>query len=126
MQKVPFTPLGLQTLLQQLYTLSDPALELEVQAFEIDSREWLMRHFDFDEQQLQYLEQMSDAFLDIIVGESAYFLINRLPMALMQEKKDEDVGKLFEVSRTERNIYAAGSGIKKVQTLIFTISYSLQ
>lgn len=126
MQKVPFTPLGFQTLLQQLYALDDAALYEEIRALEYNFEDWLTLHFDFDEQQLRYLQNMDDEFLEIIEEQSVHHLIKRLPIALMREekKKDDDVGKLFEVSQTERNIYTLGSGIKKVETLIFTISYS--
>lgn len=126
MQKVPFTPLGFQTLLQQLYALDDAALYEEIRALEYDFEDWLTLHFDFDEQQLRYLQNMDDEFLEIIEEQSVHHLIKRLPIALMREEKkeDDDVGKLFEVSQTERNIYTLGSGTKKIETLIFTISYS--
>lgn len=133
MEKAPFTPAGLQDLLQQLYALPDAALGQEALAISQDFKIWLKAHFDLDQNQEAYLDGVDHRFISKAGQRSSYYVENRLPVNLIKMARpaaegsvsgEGDRGKLLDLNETNSNTYSPDSGCGEIASLTFTISYS--
>ncbi len=82
MEKQPFDEDGLQVVLSTLYSLPDDDLREEAYALRNHPKLWIYGHFDLDEQQLAFLENLS-ATVNTFLGQQGGFAIeHRLPITL--------------------------------------------
>lgn len=63
MEKRPFTPQGLQDLINQLYALPDAELQSEATAIGIDFTLWTNNHFTLSSQQVDFLNAIDERFI---------------------------------------------------------------
>lgn len=132
MEKVSFTPAGLQALLQQLYALPNTDLEQEALAIAQDFRSWVKAHFTLDQDQEAYLDGVDQQFINQAGQRSSYYVGNRLPVNLIKMARptttatvagEEDRGKLLDLDEKNSNVYSPESGYGESSSLTFTISY---
>jgi len=76
------TPSGVQLKLDELYALSDPALQLEAEALQSDYQGWIAANFSLTPEQQTYLANLDAQFIEYAAFNSAFAMRNRMPMAL--------------------------------------------
>jgi hypothetical protein len=125
----PLTTAGVQELINELYAMSDPELQLEANAIGADFRLWIKSHFELSATQIQYLDQIDERWINDAAVNSKYFLENRLPIAFNKEVLsraegvDEDRGKLLDLDKKSNSNYSEEGGYEENETLSYTISY---
>jgi len=82
MSKFPFTPAGVEDKCEELYSLSDAALEAEATAVRTNFRSWMNDNFVLDSAQLTYLNGMNNTVLDFYGEQCAFCFLHRLPIYL--------------------------------------------
>lgn len=129
MNTFPFTNVGAQQLIEELYDLPQPQLQIEADAAGDDFPAWLQSHFDLSPSQVQYLEQIDQAWIDNAAAETKHALENRLPVELNKqentsgEDEEEDRGKLLDLDKDKKSSFSQENGFIENETLTFTISY---
>jgi len=78
----PLTPTGLQDKLDELYALSDPALQIEAETIRTDFRPWMNANFDLTPSQETYLDNLPDDFVHPLACNSSAAVMFRLPITL--------------------------------------------
>lgn len=73
---------GVQLKLDELYALSDPALQLEAEALQSDYQGWIAANFTLTTEQQTYLANLDAQFIEYAAFNSAFAMRNRMPMAL--------------------------------------------
>jgi len=123
----PLTTAGVQDLMNELYALPQPELQLEADAIGADFRLWIKKHFELSETQIQYLDGIDQRWINTAAEESKYFLENRLPIGLYKEQaissNEEDRGKLLDLDKKSMSSYSGNNGYEVSEKLIYTISY---
>src|SRR5690606_42043722 len=76
------TPSGVQLKLDELYALSDPALQLEAQSLQSDYQGWIAANFTLTTEQQTYLANLDALFIEYAAFNSAFAMRNRLSMSL--------------------------------------------
>lgn len=97
MQKKPFNENGLQSILIELYALTDQELNEQAAALKQQPKLWINGHFELTTAQLDYLDQMPVAIASFIGDQGSFAIGHRLPVTLNKEGDatgDED--KLFK------------------------------
>ncbi|MCX3265635.1 hypothetical protein [Pedobacter agri] len=131
MEKLPFSPQGVQDLLSQIYALPQAQLRQEAAAASANFRLWLSENFELTTTQLAYLESIDNAFIAIAAAEVNFFITGRLPIILIKEEqplvtgKDEpgDRGKLIDLDKVQKGRFSSEDGYSLAYSLIFKISY---
>ncbi|PTS91490.1 hypothetical protein DBR11_28935 [Pedobacter sp. HMWF019] len=121
-KKYPFTETGLQDLMLHLYSLPETELETEADNLLKDIKSWAIAHFDFEADQIDYLNNLDEQTLTFMAYTTYFALINQLPVTLQkQDKKDEPVIKIIEtknkiavMSANDETSEASGEVIIKV------------
>ncbi|MGE6221156.1 hypothetical protein ACQKCH_15115 [Nubsella zeaxanthinifaciens] len=96
MQKQPFNENGLQSVLFELYALTDQELDEQAAALKLQPKLWINGHFELTAAQLGYLDQMPPAIASFIGDQGSFAIGHRLPVTLNRDGDatgDED--KLF-------------------------------
>lgn len=125
----PLTTAGVQELINELYAMPDPELQLEADAIGANFRMWVKSHFELSATQIQYLDQIDERWITNAATESKYFFENRLPIALIKDVlsridgADEDRGKLLDLDKKSNSSYSQEGGYEENETLSYTISY---
>lgn len=78
----PLTPSGVQLKLDELYALSDPALQLEAESLQSDYQGWIAANFTLTTEQQTYLANLDAQFIEYVAFNSAFAMRNRLSMSL--------------------------------------------
>ena len=127
--KKPFTPAGLQELLDTLYALSDDALQLEAATLAADLRTWLANNFILLPDQLSYLAAVDNRQISNAAADGQYFITNRLAIIMLKEEKPataakgDSEGKFFGLKRTKTSSYVPSIGFSEQEELTITIAY---
>lgn len=104
MEKQPFDETGLQSLLLALYALPDQQLMQESLALKHHPKMWINGHFQLDDKQLDFLDQMPAPTTSFLAEQGSFAIINRLDVRLtktLRPKTDapaggDDQDKFFE------------------------------
>ncbi|WP_316762049.1 hypothetical protein [Pedobacter aquatilis] len=131
MEKLPFSPQGVQDLLSQIYALPQAQLQQEAAAASANFRLWLSENFELTTSQLAYLNSIDNAFIAIAAAEVSFFIAGRLPIILIKEEKPlvtekgepGDRGKLIDLDKGKKGRFSSEDGYSLAYSLIFTISY---
>ena len=129
MEKVPFTPAGLQQLLTTLYALSDQELNLVANALHQNFKLWVAEHFDLDEAQLAYLNSLDERFVSQAAARGSYFMAHRLPIALNKmeapalSSDGKDRGKLLNLNESSNSNFTPELAYSNLESLTFNITY---
>lgn len=73
---------GVQLKLDELYALSDPALQLEAESLQSDYQGWIAANFTLTTEQQTYLANLDAQFIEYAAFNSAFAMRNRLSMSL--------------------------------------------
>jgi len=126
----PLTTGGVQDLMNELYALPQPDLQLEANAIGSDFRQWVKNHFELSESQEEYLDYIDESWVEDAATESKHFLENRLLIALYKDQarrsEDKDRGKLLDLDKKKVSSYSEDDGYVSSETLTYTISYDEQ
>ncbi|QEK50939.1 hypothetical protein FYC62_04065 [Pedobacter aquae] len=129
MEKVPFTPAGLQQLLTTLYALSDQELNLVADALHQNFKLWVAEHFDLDEAQLAYLYSLDERFVSQAAARGSYFMAHRLPIGLNKMNAStvsddgKDRGKLLNLNESSNSNFTPELAYSNLEVLTFNITY---
>lgn len=126
MNKFPFSALGTQQLLDQLYTGDPGTLQQEAQDARQDLKAWLQKWFDLEPQQQQYLSNIPGQVIDPLARQIGDCLSKRTAISLRKplppqpganhsskagENEDCDpTGKILIWERETGGTYTPGSG----------------
>lgn len=128
MSKFPLTTAGVQDLINQLYALPQPELQIEANAVGSDFRLWVKTHFDLSATQEEYLEKIDQQWIDDASYSTKRFLENRLNIEFYKDEEtnkndDKDRGKLLDLDQRSVSSYSQIDGANIRGTLTYTISY---
>lgn len=120
----PFTPTGVEDLVEEVYAL--PKIDREAQADDVESdpRSWIGEHFDFTTPQQTYFDGMSNEALKYYGQQIAQCFRYELPITLVYPAPPPlSVGK-WTGSENKVVVKADGSGdIEVTGELTFTMEY---
>lgn len=126
MIKFPFSEAGVHDLFSTLYYLPDELLTIEVIAMEHDFKQWVAAHFLFEQNQLEYLNNLPDSFTEDAARLTATAMSNRLQI-ILNKPADRDItirkGKLVNSQNTLETSFSETDGKITTGEVIFTISY---
>jgi hypothetical protein len=127
--KKPFTPIGLQDLLTELYALSDIALAMEAANLAADLRTWLQDKFILSPSQVLYILAVDNRQIAATANEAQYFIARRLPIVLIKDdpltnQVLADEGKFFELKKLSSHTYAPSEGYSEEELLTVHIYYT--
>lgn len=84
MSKQPFTSNGVAAKIEELYALSDSALQGEAAAVKSDLKSWVNKNFTLSVDQFAYLINIKDDWSNTVGNDCCIALLNRLPISLLQ------------------------------------------
>lgn len=127
--KKPFTPAGLQELLNSLYQLPEVELQLEAATLGADLRAWLINNFILSADQIAYLLTVDNRQIANAAADGRYFVAGRLNITLVKQDKPanyaaESEGKFFTLKSTKSSAYAPVAGYSEEENLTITIAYT--
>ncbi|WP_277014992.1 hypothetical protein [Flavobacterium lindanitolerans] len=122
----PFSPQGVQDLLDHLYALPDPDLAIEADAIANNFKSWMASHFSFTVAQLAYLDDISNSVTNYYGQQCSFGFNNRLAIILNYPDKPGNPGYSKWNSSTNTIIVQAdGTGQSKVSgELTFSLTYA--
>lgn len=82
MEKQNFDETGLQNLLTELYALPDNQLNEEAYALRNQPKLWIYAHFELDNDQLAFLQDMPSPAADFLGQQGGFAIENRLPVTI--------------------------------------------
>lgn len=82
MEKQPFDESGLQSLLLALYALPEQQLMEEALALKHHPKMWINGHFQLNQQQLLFLDQMPSSTTNFLADQGSFAVANRLAVTL--------------------------------------------
>ncbi|MFN0293479.1 hypothetical protein [Pedobacter helvus] len=134
MEKQPFDETGLQSLLLALYALPDQQLTEESLALKHHPKMWINGHFELDQNQLDFLDQMPAATTNFLADQGSFAIANRLAVTLTKTylpktettTGGDDQDKFFE---TKSNLASGTNNLGQHQasgTLSIEVTYSEQ
>jgi len=83
MTKQPMTPTGVQDKVDELYLLSDTALDAEAAAVQADFKAWVKANFSLTSKQEDYLDELGGQILGFFGASCSVSFSNRLPIDLI-------------------------------------------
>ncbi len=125
MPSFPFTPQGVQDLLEDLYALPDPDLAIEADAIANNFKLWMASHFSFTVGQLAYLDDISNTITNYYGQQCSFGFNNRLSIILnYPDKPDNPSYSKWNSSSNTITVEADGTGQSKVfGELTFSLTY---
>ena len=128
MAKKQFTSVGVQALQQELYALSDDALQVEANAARSEFQDWLIDHFELTNSQKAYVDNLDPDFIAHASGLVSHYIGHRLPMSLNAEAPPEDDdegrGKLILFNESQQVVYRQTEGALATGHLQVSIRYT--
>ena len=82
MDKFPLTSVGISTLQEVLYSLSDAELRAEAELLAADARAWIAEHIELEVRQLECLRSITESFMQMLGWNIAAALLGRRPITL--------------------------------------------
>lgn len=136
MEKFPFSPDGLTDLLNGLFALPDPELQLKAAQIGNHFRTFIAEHFQLSTHQLLFLANMDENFIQDASSSSKSFVERRLMIGLIKanppdrknpgDDDDKDRGKLVDLDKKETSSFSREQGYQHIESLTFIISYQSQ
>lgn len=83
MTKSPLSPAGVQSKMDELYSLNELQLHTEAMAIQADFKAWVKENFFLSVKQQAYLEQLNDQATAYFGSQCSLCFSNRLPIALI-------------------------------------------
>ncbi|SFH37590.1 hypothetical protein [Pedobacter insulae] len=121
--KVPLTTAGITTLQTNLYSLSDPDLFDEADAVHQDFVGWIDDHIELTSQQLEWLSDIDQLFIDYLSAKTAIAFKNRLPFSL-EVPSVAGNGKWFQDKEPIAPRWQGSGNITATGELSFELGYS--
>ena len=100
MKKIPFSNAGFQALQKELYALSDANLQVVSNAVFNHFNDWMSENFELSPSQIGFIENLNPKMTNLLAGQTAMALINRLPINLI--KPDNQMNTLLRGSKLIR------------------------
>lgn len=125
MTPFPFSALGVEKMLTQLYALPDNYLSAQAEAIKLDFKRWMKERFILTENQLHFLKGISNE-VSLSYGEQCSFcFLHRLDIKLVSPVSPEGPGiSKWITSESTIAVKTNGTGESVVSGgLTFTISY---
>jgi hypothetical protein len=121
----PFTPQGVQDLLNELYALPAPELAVEADAIAINFKLWISNHFSLDTTQIAYLNGMSNSVTNYYGQQCSFCFHNKLGIILnYPDKPDNPSYSKWNTSKNSIIVEADGQGKSNVYgELVFSLTY---
>jgi hypothetical protein len=132
MTKKPFTGKGVQLYQEELYVLSDAALQEEARYVHNDFQNWFIDRFELTESQLEYVRNLELPFIGMASQLVSHYIGNRLPMSLNKTESNDDDGddggedgrgKLILFGESQQAVYSQQSGTMLTGYLQVMIRY---
>lgn len=82
MEKYPLTSVGISTLQELLYSLSDDELRVDAELLAADPRAWIAGHLELEVHQLECLRNIQEGFMQILGWNIAAAVLGRRPITL--------------------------------------------
>ena len=124
MEKFEFSPAGVAALCHHLYQLNDTALAIEATAIEADFKAWTAQHFELDESQLLYLNNLPFEASRFLAFQSSFAVGHRLPVVLIKpELSGVRASKLFKTKAEIALTVWPDNSYTAEGDLLLTISY---
>lgn len=126
MNKFPFNAAGVDALVSQLYSLSDPDLQTEASNLKMQFKTWLAAHFLLNAKQLAYLQQLNVEASNYLADQLAFALSNRLGISLAQDppEEEDEQGKIIVPKNNIQVQLNASSGYQVSGNFIIGIEYT--
>ncbi|MCW4469828.1 hypothetical protein OGH69_12680 [Flavobacterium sp. MFBS3-15] len=80
MDKFPLTSVGISTIQEVLYSLSDAELRAEAELLAADARAWIAEHIELEVRQLECLRSITESFMQMLGWNIAAALLGRRPI----------------------------------------------
>ncbi|WP_316787781.1 hypothetical protein [Pedobacter frigoris] len=104
MAQQPFTEEGVSLKIAELYDLSDPALQLQADAAKANFRGWLQNQFILDTDQVGYLNNISNDWINDTGGQFSIALSYRLPISLIRPVRIDPNDFSSKICRTDSTV----------------------
>ena len=125
MQLFPFSTVGVEDMLTQLYALPDAALFLQAEAIKLGFKLWIKDHFVLTENQIRFLTSMSHEVSKSYAEQCSFCFLHRLNVKLISPVPPQVSGYAKWIgsgSTVAVKTDAAGETLIS-GTLTFTVSY---
>ncbi len=121
----PFSPVGVEDKLNELYALPDQALALQAEDISANFKKWIKASFELDEQQTKFLNAMNDEVTTYYGQQCSLCFLNRLDISLVYPDAPTAPGYTkWTGSSSSITASTNGTGQSSVTgTLTFTLSY---
>jgi len=90
MEKLPFTPQGLCNMTSLIFSLTDAELLVESASLRQNLRLWLRNHFVLNNVQAQFLDSISDTFIDMVAAECEHVMNHRWNIIVTNDERPND------------------------------------
>lgn len=125
MQLFPFSEVGVEDMLTQLYALPDAALFIQAETIKLGFKLWIKDHFALTENQIRFLTSMSHEVSRSYAEQCSFCFLHRLDIKLVSPLPPETQGYAKWIgSGSTIAVKTDGAGESVISgTLTFTISY---
>jgi hypothetical protein len=125
MQLFPFSEVGVEDMLMQLYELPDAALFLQAETIKLGFKLWIKDHFVLTENQISFLQSMSHDVSRSYAEQCSYCFLHRLNIRLVSPVPPRIQGYAKWIgSDSTVSVKTDATGESVVSgTLTFTVSY---
>lgn len=121
MPQQPFTPVGVQAKFTELYALSNTDLLAQANLVRTDFRAWVANNFTLNGDQLMYLDNLNDDWVQLSACQTSFAMKQRLPVNLVAPEPS-GASKLIG-SSNDMTVYDNSGVIEAEGSLTFTIRY---
>lgn len=122
MAQQPFTPVGVQAKLDELYLLPDASLYFEADQVRDDFRNWMKANFSLTTEQDAYLDALPADFITPTAFDTSMAIRYRRPITLTQ-LGPVSASKLVRTSPALEYTYDPVSGVSVAGTVSITVEY---
>ncbi|MCT2561839.1 hypothetical protein [Chryseobacterium herbae] len=125
MQLFPFSGVGVEDMLSQLYALPDAALFIEAETIKLGFKQWINDHFVLTENQIRFLTSMSHDVSRSYAEQCSFCFLHRLDIKLISPVPPQVPGYAkWIASGSTISVKTDGTGESAISgTLTFTVSY---
>ncbi|PWN64125.1 hypothetical protein [Chryseobacterium viscerum] len=125
MSLFPFSPVGVEDMLTQLYSLPDAALSVHAKAIKLSFKQWMKHRFILNENQLRFLGGISNEVSASYGEQCSFCFLHRLDIKLVSPLEPEVPGYAKWIgSDSTISVKTDGTGESVISGgLTFTVSY---